>query len=156
MKQGRDKSVRYFCHFNDGEVVIEANYHEIWVSAWHPKPPEDYFHSVIIHCPVPNQVSFQKEAARGELEDQQIFISQDVACDRDHGIFLSVKDTKVQEEKEDFCVCVKPLDFPNEPRLANRLTEWIESNLQLGAQKIVIYVYSSKCIFFHLEVTSNI
>mgnify|MGYP001196810122 FL=1 len=54
--------------------------------------------------------------------------------------------TEIEEEekKEDFCVCVKPLDFPNEPRLAGRLTEWIESNLQLGASKIVIYVYSSK------------
>ena len=80
-------SVRYFCHFNDGEVVIEANYHEIWVSAWHPKPPEDYFHSVIIHCPVPNRVSFQKEA---------IFISQDIACDKHQGIFLPVKNTKVE------------------------------------------------------------
>ena len=66
--------------------------------------------------------------------------------------FIStLKDTELQEEKRDFCVCVKPLDFPNEPRLAKRLTEWIESNLQLGAQKIVIYVYSSKCIIVHLS-----
>ena len=59
LKQGRDASVRYFCHFNDGigEVVIEANYHEIWVSAWHPHPTEDYFHSVMIHCPVPEWVN---------------------------------------------------------------------------------------------------
>ena len=40
LKQGHDTSVKYFCHFQDGEVVIEANYHEIWVSAWHPHPPE--------------------------------------------------------------------------------------------------------------------
>ena len=40
LKQGQDTSVKYFCHFQDGEVVIEANYHEIWVSAWHPHPPE--------------------------------------------------------------------------------------------------------------------
>ena len=40
LKQGQDTSVKYFCHFQNGEVVIEANYHEIWVSAWHPHPPE--------------------------------------------------------------------------------------------------------------------
>ena len=80
--------------------------------------------------------------------DLEVFISQDKACDKDFGIFLPVKNTTTEieddEKKEDFCVCVKPLDFPNEPRLAGRLTEWIESNLQLGASKIVIYVYSSK------------
>ena len=58
LKQGRDASVRYFCHFHeDGEVAIEANYHEIWVLAWHPHPAEDYFHSVMIHCPVPEWVN---------------------------------------------------------------------------------------------------
>ena len=31
-------------------------------------------------------------------------------------------------------------------RLAGRATEWIESNLQLGARKIVIYVYSSHTV----------
>ena len=82
---------------------------------------------------------------------RQIFISQDVGCDKDQGIFLPVKNAQVQQEKQNFCVCVKPLDFPNEPRLAERLTEWIESNLQLGAQKIVIYVYSSKCIIYLLR-----
>ena len=40
LKQGQDTSVKYFCHFQDGKVVIEANYHEIWVSAWHPHPPK--------------------------------------------------------------------------------------------------------------------
>ena len=81
-------------------------------------------------------------------DDLEVFISQDKPCDKDFGIFLPVKNTSTteieDEKKEDFCVCVKPLDFPNEPRLAGRLTEWIESNLQLGARKIVIYVYSSK------------
>ena len=63
LKQGRNESESYFCQFEDGST-IEANYHEIWVEAWHPKPPEHYFHSIIIHCPVPlfinDKVSFQK------------------------------------------------------------------------------------------------
>ena len=90
------------------------------------------------------------------LGNFEIFISQDKPCDKDFGIFLPMKNPslseEIEEKKQDFCVCVKPLDFPNEPRLARRLTEWIESNLQLGAQKIVIYVYSSKCI--HLELNT--
>ena len=67
--------------------------------------------------------------------------------DHQNGVVLPVKDTStLSNETFSFCVCVKPLDFPQEPRIAPRLIEWIESNLQLGAQKIVIYVYSGKCI----------
>ena len=51
---------------------------------------------------------------------------------------------EAETEREDFCVCVKPLDFPDRPQLASRLMEWIEANLQLGAKKIVLYVYTGK------------
>lgn len=113
-------------------MAIEANFHEIWVSAWHPSPPPDYFHPIMIHCPVPQDIQFV----------QEISISQNVACE-ENPLTLKVEKTDSQaKEKGNFCVCVKPLDFPNEPRLARRLMEWIESNLRLGAQKIVIYVYS--------------
>ena len=116
---------------------MEAEAHEIWVSAWHPNPPEDYYHSIMIHCPVPSQIELNKI--------ERVLISED-PCDYSHAVMLSVTNTEqiqsTEENTKDFCVCLKPLDFPNEPRLASRLMEWIESNLQLGAQKIVIYVYS--------------
>ena len=117
-------------------MAFKAEYHEIWVSAWHAQPPADYYHSIMIHCPIPQYLNDVKS----------VYISQDVPCDK-NGVLLPVQnDTFNEEKKHDFCICVKPLDFPHEPRLAPRLIEWIESNLQLGAQKIVIYIYSSKCI----------
>ena len=127
----------YYCHYGD-EQNVEAEAQDIWVSAWNPNPPEDYYHSIMIHCPVPLT-----------MEDNQIerVLISEVACDHSHGVILNVTNTEIQESSDDikdFCVCLKPLDFPNEPRLAARLMEWIESNLQLGAQKIVIYVYSGK------------
>ena len=116
---------------------MEAEAHDIWVSAWNPNPPEDYYHSIMIHCPVPLN--------RSDPIDQ-VLISEVPCGDHNQGVILKVANTEDenQESKKDFCVCLKPLDFPNEPRLAVRLMEWIESNLQLGAQKIVIYVYSGK------------
>ncbi len=124
-------------------IAVESNYHEIWVSAWHPNPPSHYFHSIMLHCPVPQFVKSENIS--------QIIVSEDVACDKE-GTRLAVKDTTrsvVVNHLEDFCVCVKPLDFPNEPLLADRLIEWIEANLELGAGKIVFYVYSgtSLCYF---------
>lgn len=85
-------------------------------------------------------------------------ISQNKSCDDvSESVVLPIEpadedmkklsDTK----KKDFCVCVKPLDFPGEPQLANRLIEWIESLMLLGAQKIVIYIYSGK---FHNDIGS--
>ena len=126
-------SAEYFCHYD--QLAVEAEAQEIWVSAWHPNPPEDYYHSIMIHCPVP---SFVEPA-----EIERILISE-APCDYSHAVMLNVTNTQqtTEENTKDFCVCLKPLDFPNEPRLASRLMEWIESNLQLGAQKIVIYVYS--------------
>ena len=88
----------------------------------------------------------------------QVMISQNKSCDDvSESVVLPIEpadedmkklsDTK----KKDFCVCVKPLDFPGEPQLANRLIEWIESLMLLGAQKIVIYIYSGK---FHNDIDS--
>ena len=77
LKQGRRDSTTFYCHwknlafssknskntieghskkrdtFEANVTAVTANYHEIWVAAWHPQPPEDYFHSIMIHCPVP-------------------------------------------------------------------------------------------------------
>ena len=128
-----------------------ATYHEIWVAAWHPNPPKDQFHSIMIHCPIPLDVN------SSELEG--VLISQNKSCDLSSSSASSMLPIEngeeingaVEEEenvkdndvvKKDFCVCVKPLDFPGDPRLATRLIEWIESMILLGAQKIVIYLFS--------------
>ena len=128
----------YYCHYDSGdEQNVEAEAHDIWVSAWNPNPPEDYYHSIMIHCPVPLTIEDHHPIER-------VLISE-VPCDHNNGVMLNVTNTEQESSIiKDFCVCLKPLDFPNEPRLAARLMEWIESNLQLGAQKIVIYVYSGK------------
>ena len=133
-------------------IAVMATYHEIWVAAWHPNPPKDQFHSIMIHCPIPLDVN------SSELEG--VLISQNKSCDLSSSAssMLPIENgeeingaVKEEEEKEnvndddvkkDFCVCVKPLDFPGDPRLATRLIEWIESMILLGAQKIVIYLYS--------------
>ena len=128
-------------------IAVMATYHEIWVAAWHPNPPEDQFHSIMIHCPIPLDVN------SSELEG--VLISQNKSCDLSSSAspMLPIENgeingaVKEEEEekvdvKKDFCVCVKPLDFPGDPRLATRLIEWIESMILLGAQKIVIYLYS--------------
>ena len=132
-------------------AAVMATYHEIWVAAWHPNPPKDQFHSIMIHCPIPLDVN------SSELEG--VLISQNKSCDLSSSSASSMLPIEngeeingaVEEEenvndndvvKKDFCVCVKPLDFPGDPRLATRLIEWIESMILLGAQKIVIYLYS--------------
>ena len=130
-------------------AAVMATYHEIWVAAWHPNPPKDQFHSIMIHCPIPLDVN------SSELEG--VLISQNKSCDLSSSSASSMLPIEngeeingaVEEEenvndvvKKDFCVCVKPLDFPGDPRLATRLIEWIESMILLGAQKIVIYLFS--------------
>ena len=115
------------------DTLVTANYHEIWVAAWHATPPKEYYHSIMIHCPVPLDYM--------ALDLDRIVISQNKSCDMSSGISLPIERFE-DDEKKDFCVCVKPLDFPHEPRLARRLIEWIESIVLLGAQKIVIYLYS--------------
>lgn len=140
LKQGRDTFTKYYCHFQDEQTTfVEANYHEIWVSAWHPNPPADYFHPIMIHCPVPKNVT----------ATDNILIAQDKPCDNGNAIWLPLEQTSRSStrKKQDFCVCVKPLDFPAEPGLAERLIEWIESNIVLGAEKIVFYVYAGSALF---------
>lgn len=142
LKQGRDGFTKYYCHFHNSQgIFVEANYHEIWVSAWHANPPSDYFHPIMIHCPVPKNVT-------AEDVTDNILIAQDKPCDNGNAIWLPLQQQKQTKAKQDFCVCVKPLDFPAEPRLARRLIEWIEANILLGAEKIVFYVYAGIVVHF--------
>ena len=86
LKQGRRDSTTFYCHwknlafskngntteghlkkkdiFEANVTAVTANYHEIWVAAWHPQPPEDYFHSIMIHCPVPLDLGMWIDALR--------------------------------------------------------------------------------------------
>ena len=138
-------------------AAVMATYHEIWVAAWHPNPPKDQFHSIMIHCPIPLDVN------SSELEG--VLISQNKSCDLSSSAspMLPIENgeingaVKEEEEekvdvKKDFCVCVKPLDFPGDPRLATRLIEWIESMILLGAQKIVIYLFSGIYIIYYQTI----
>ena len=132
--------MHYYCHYDQDNVVIEANFHEIWAAAWHAHPPAHYYHTIMIQCPVPQNIRHV----------ESVLVTQDVPCDHQHGVVLPVKDTaQLSNDTYSFCACVKPLDFPQEPRIAPRLMEWIESNLQLGARKIVIYVYSGTYVHYY-------
>jgi hypothetical protein len=140
VQKGR-KKLPFYCHY-ENNISVEANYHEIWVLAWHPNPPEDFYHSIMIHCPIP--LDYPTEVVLNKV------MVTHQPCDKKNGVVLRIANTSQQLSREeniqDFCVCVKPLDFPNQPKLATRLIEWIESNRLLGAEKIVIYLYSGMSI----------
>ena len=177
VKKGRDARPDLYCHYYLKRLVergrqtssrplisLKATYNEIWVSAWHPRPPEHYYHSIMIHCPIPMSSTLASSAASEvawvDLDDEVIVSAEN--CDPGNGTSLPVrrggaarvpkrskKESKSQTVasarstgKEDFCVCVKPLDFPDQEKLASRLIDWIEVNRLLGAAKIVIYIYS--------------
>ena len=163
MKRGRAEAADFFCHFylkgTDEHyrrplISVKAAYSEIWVSAWHPQPTENTFHSIMVHCPVP--LAHGHSGATESVDLSEVVIVSSKGCDLDAEarvalpIIYGGKEEEEEKSKKDFCVCVKPLDFPDQPKLAERLIEWIEVNRLLGAAKIVIYVYVGTQIYLRI------
>ncbi|XP_065348557.1 uncharacterized protein LOC135945075 [Cloeon dipterum] len=68
-------------------------------------------------------------------------------CDRATNNLKLVYNPSSKEDKKDFFVCVKGLNFAHNAKIAIRLVEWIELLKILGADKIV---------FYELQVHENI
>lgn len=127
-----DPAMKTFCQlWFDGElepvVAPTFEYKLIWYKEWGTAPAGIY-QPYLTSCEVPENYHDKIPGSVSLVEGE---------CD------LSKNNLRViynqPEEKEDFAVCVKGLDFLNED-VSVRLVEWIELNHILGAAKIFIYI----------------
>lgn len=134
-----DPAVKTHCQFwFDGElepvVAKTFEYKLIWHKVWGIPAPETY-QPYLTSCEVPENYQDKVPGSVSLVEGE---------CD------LAKNNLRViynpAEEKKDFAVCVKGLDFLHED-ISVRLVEWIELNQILGADKIFIY---------NLEVHPNV
>lgn len=120
-------------------VKVPAHIRRIWQRGWDPR--DTFYNAFLITCPLPLNY------------DQKIFnfvaISRRNCCAIKKLKFIEISRQQKtnnfllkKKQSPKIAVCVKGLDFLDEEELSiQKLAEWIELQLALGADSIVIYIY---------------
>ena len=124
----------FYCYLWTNEsnrpLIVSVISQEMWSHFWsRDDPMRVLFKAYLMSCPVPKH--YHNRVIAVSISDRQC--SQAIN-------YLEVKPSVEHEERRDFAVCVKPLNFSKD--ISIRLIEWIEFQLLLGADLIQFYTYS--------------
>lgn len=119
-----------------GATIVEADFDEIWIENFNQNPPEWTYHSYLISCPVPHSIRMENRIP------SHVSISSE-ACEV-LGNYLPIgkdglKERRLGYAKDQYLVCVKGMNFLGD--VSNRLIEWMELNILLGAKAVDFYIF---------------
>ena len=132
----RKRSV--FCHLwyknHPAATIVKADLKEIWIQSFNYNSPNNTYHSYLLTCPVPTQTR--------RVQPEHVSVSS-YPCGP-LTTLLPVQSAGLRELRRGFAkapyvVCVKGMNFLND--VSDRLIEWLEINIILGADHVDLYVY---------------
>lgn len=121
-------------------TIVPAFIRQIWQRGWDPR--NSFYNAFIITCPLPYKWEIYNF----------VTISTKKCCSASNLKFIEISKTppslnikkinSTEIASSKIAVCVKGMDFLNEKELSiQKMAEWIELQLELGADAIVIYLY---------------
>ena len=123
-----------FCNlwtnYSKNPLTVSAVAQELWIDFWPKDLSQALYKSYLLSCPVPQE--YKNKIIGVSITEHECL--QPINYLRIEQNFTETK------EKQDFVVCVKGLDFRDD--ISERLIEWIELQLVLGAHLISFYIYS--------------
>ncbi|KAF4532512.1 hypothetical protein B566_EDAN007627 [Ephemera danica] len=113
-------------------IITRALQTEIWAPQWDASSDEHTYRPFLLSCPVSHVIGRQSPTAVSVVEDNP--------CVSATTLLPLATPTLTQGTRNSVAVCVKGLDFEEDRSV--RLVEWLEINRLLGANKLVVYLYS--------------
>lgn len=148
--------------------IVTAHPVELWVNFWPKGSSVTLYKSYLLSCPVPDELHHRVSAvsvSSQRCDKVKTYLKvnggsqsaspspppaikppSDGASHKAPANSLSEGNAPINNHfniretiKKDFVVCVKAIDYPND--VSERLVEWIELQLLLGADKVAFYLF---------------